>query len=133
MAYCPKCRSEYRRGIAQCRECGAPLVESLPPEREPWQPSPETEGVALCRGVEPGEAEIIREVLEREGIDCVVRTHGPITARLVQLVDGATHDACTIIVARNRLEEAKRALAEARSARVEWPEGMEPEEPESGE
>jgi hypothetical protein len=29
--YCPKCRAEYRTGFAQCSDCGADLVEILPP------------------------------------------------------------------------------------------------------
>ncbi len=127
MPYCPKCRSEYRPGVARCGECGVPLVESLPPEPEPWHPTPETELVVLCRGIEPGEAEVMREVLAQAGIACSVRTFGPITGDLATVTDGVTHDWCTILVTRNRLQEAQRALEEARSARVEWPEGMEPE------
>ncbi len=131
MPYCPKCRSEYRSGVTRCWKCGEALVESLPHEPRRWQPSPGTEEAVLCRGVEPGEAEVIREVLEREGIPCVASTFGPLTGRLAHIADGVTHDWCTILVARNRLEEAQRVLAEARSARVEWPAGMEPEESES--
>jgi hypothetical protein len=126
MPFCPKCKSEYRPGVARCRDCGAALVEALPPE--PWQPTPETELAVLCRGVEPGEAEVMREVLAQAGIACSVRTFGPITGDLARVADGVTHDACTILVTRNRLKEAERVLEEARSARVEWPEGMEPSE-----
>ena len=30
MAYCPKCKTEYRDGIETCADCGAALVEKLP-------------------------------------------------------------------------------------------------------
>ena len=29
MPWCPKCRNEYREGIAVCAECGVELVDSL--------------------------------------------------------------------------------------------------------
>ena len=34
MAWCPKCRNEYREGIEECADCHVPLVEELPPEEE---------------------------------------------------------------------------------------------------
>lgn len=30
--WCPKCKTEYRDGVAQCAECGNPLVKTLPVE-----------------------------------------------------------------------------------------------------
>ena len=32
--YCPKCRTEYRKGFTTCADCEIPLVEELPPEPE---------------------------------------------------------------------------------------------------
>lgn len=32
MAFCPKCRSEYRAELDFCSDCSADLVEVLPPE-----------------------------------------------------------------------------------------------------
>ena len=32
MAYCPKCRSEYRSEMDFCSDCSADLVDVLPPE-----------------------------------------------------------------------------------------------------
>lgn len=33
--WCPKCKAQYRDGIAICADCGAPLVEALPVEVDP--------------------------------------------------------------------------------------------------
>jgi hypothetical protein len=127
MPYCPKCLSEYRSGITHCADCGAALVAGSAPE--PSQaPPPDVEVIRLCHVADPSEADIIRAALAEAGIQCMVQEHGPITARLARVVDGATHDHAIIYVTRNRLEEAQRVLDGLRSAEIEWPEGMEPEE-----
>ena len=33
MAYCPKCRYEYRAGVLVCPDCNEALVDELPPEK----------------------------------------------------------------------------------------------------
>lgn len=33
--FCPKCRSEYRKGLTTCSGCEIPLVGKLPPETSP--------------------------------------------------------------------------------------------------
>jgi hypothetical protein len=38
--YCPECRDKYRDGVTQCDDCGAHLVEELPPapaEEPEWR------------------------------------------------------------------------------------------------
>ena len=35
MPWCPKCRTEYREGFSQCADCGAELVNVLPPKDAP--------------------------------------------------------------------------------------------------
>lgn len=34
MPWCPKCKCEYREGIAECADCKIPLVDELPPDSE---------------------------------------------------------------------------------------------------
>jgi predicted amidophosphoribosyltransferase len=34
MSFCPNCRDEYRPEFTHCTECGAELVDELPPEAE---------------------------------------------------------------------------------------------------
>jgi len=127
MPYCPNCLSEYLPGVSRCSDCGAKLVEGAPVEPKS-EFRPDTEVVRLCYVADPAEADIIRAALAEAGIQCMVQEHGPITARLARVVDGATHDHAIIYVTRNRLEEAQRVLDGLRSAEIEWPEGMEPEE-----
>ena len=66
MPYCPKCRAEYVKGVKECRDCGVPLVDVLPPpeiheDREKLVPvyGPDTE-------VEAG---ILINLLQQEGIE----------------------------------------------------------------
>jgi hypothetical protein len=127
MPQCPNCLSEYRPGISRCPDCGAELAQGAPGEAEARH-RPETELVCLCRVADPAEAQVIRAVLAGAGIQSLVRQHGPMTGELVQVVDGVTHDYALVYVTRNRLEEAREALDGARSAPVQWPEGMEPDE-----
>ncbi len=66
MPYCPKCRAEYVKGVKECKDCGVPLVDVLPPpeiheDREKLVPvyGPDTE-------VEAG---ILINLLQQEGIE----------------------------------------------------------------
>ena len=130
MAYCPNCNFEYRPEVTRCPDCGEDLLPGSPPPPKP-EPSPrDTEPVLLCRVPDPTEAEIIRAALSEAGIRCILQEHGPITARLTRVADGATHDYALIFVATNRLDEARRVLAQIQSGSVEWPQGMEPDEEE---
>jgi len=133
MPFCTKCGFEYRTGIVRCPECSVPLVESRQRAEEQgprtWPvPVPDEKMVVLREGIEPAEAEVMREVLEREGISASVRTSDPAAAYLARIIRPATRGGCTLMVAANQSERANRVLADAQSGTVEWPEGMEPEE-----
>ena len=127
MPYCPNCLSEYRTSITHCADCGAALVAGSPPDASPAPPR-DVELVRLCQVADPSEADIIKAALAEAGIQCMVQEHGPITARLTRVVDGATHDYAIMYVTRNRLEEARRVLDGLRSAEFQWPVGMEPDD-----
>jgi hypothetical protein len=127
MPYCPKCLAAYRAGVLRCSDCGCELLQGMPPV-EPSAERPNTEVVRLCVVPDPAEADIIKAALAEAGIQSLVQEHGPITARLTRVADGATHDYAIIYVTANRLQEAEQVLAALRSAPVQWPEGMEPDE-----
>jgi hypothetical protein len=86
--------------------------------------------VPLARIADPAEAEVLKAALAQAGIRSVVQVHGPISVYLTRVADGVTHDYAIVYVTRNRLEEAQRVLAEIRTAPVQWPAGMEPENDE---
>jgi hypothetical protein len=73
MPYCPICETEYRKGINRCSDCDSELVEALPDDR----PSPvDTEGVELAELASfqtAAEADMIKELLEGNGIRTIVR------------------------------------------------------------
>ncbi len=94
--------------------------------------SPDTELVRLCRVADPSEADILRAALAEAEISATVRRHGPITGELGRVTDGMTEDYASVYVTRNRLDEARQVLEAVRSAEVEWPEGMEPDDSTDG-
>ena len=47
--FCPNCRAEYRAGFTRCADCGAELVELIPPESPQTPEPPENERPDLAR------------------------------------------------------------------------------------
>lgn len=77
MPFCPRCRTEYRPGYTQCSDCGDWLVAVLP---EAPVPEPDEEAgqetlrlVKLAEFLTPVESEMLRELLQQNGIEVVVR------------------------------------------------------------
>jgi hypothetical protein len=68
--FCPECRSEYVPGITHCADCLVDLVDELPGEAEdrPQRPAPEGEVSEVHRCHGETEAELLRSVLEANGI-----------------------------------------------------------------
>ena len=65
MPWCPTCRVEYEEGRTACSDCGASLVEILPPE--PAEP------VVVFEANSAVEAQIAEATLEAEGIPAYVQ------------------------------------------------------------
>lgn len=67
MAFCPKCRAEYREGINRCEECDLDLVDKVTTENSVYDIS-EAKMVELRVFMVAAEAEMIQEMLEQHEI-----------------------------------------------------------------
>ena len=107
MPFCPNCRYEYEPGVSECADCGVPLVESLPEE-----PKPSDEELVELNTL-PGTmyAEMVKEVLEKEGIGCVIKPSALSGGLLVNAVNAAGSE-CRIFVPASKRKRAERILTE---------------------
>ena len=107
--YCPKCRSEYRKGFTRCSECGCPLVERLSADpvtdqREHAEPR------FLCEAANDFEAEIILSKLKAEGIFAFKRYRGSDSYNKILL--GRAILGVEILVSEADFEEAQNIVLE---------------------
>lgn len=103
MPFCPKCKYEYREGFTRCADCGEGLVEKLSEQ--------EDISVKLVPlEVQQGRiyAEMVKEVLEKKGIFCIIQS-GPLFSLGSA---GAEGDFSYIHVPEDRFEEAEQILKE---------------------
>ena len=67
MPFCPVCRYEYIPGILECADCGATLVDELPPKASPVHGAAATD-VVVARVHGQALAEMWAELLGNRGI-----------------------------------------------------------------
>jgi hypothetical protein len=67
---CPNCKCEYIRGVTQCADCGAALVDELDPHVE--NPATDVRLVSIWQGNDPAEGERIKDALEKADIPFTV-------------------------------------------------------------
>jgi len=65
--FCPKCKSEYRKGITKCPECNVDLVDELPPEPKIQYKYKQFQEV--LRTYNAGDVILIKSILDAEKID----------------------------------------------------------------
>ena len=70
MPFCPACRMEYANLADKCESCGIKLVDVLPEETEDEKPAG-IELVNLATFFNVSEAEMVKEILEKNGIRTV--------------------------------------------------------------
>ena len=65
MAYCPKCRYEYYKGVDVCYDCGTELVDTLPDEIDPRDIKCKWKALNIL----PGRiyADMAKEVFDKKG------------------------------------------------------------------
>ena len=95
--FCPKCRTEYKEGFTVCADCGAQLVEELPPE-EPDFP----ELVTVLSTGDLSTVALAKSILDEAEIPFIAKGEFP----MEQLAVGPVE----IQVDRNDQEQARQLL-----------------------
>ncbi len=90
MPYCPDCRTEYVEGVEECEDCGRILLPGSPPE-PPHRQLAELGNSKLVRirvfsgGTAQMDADLARNILETEGIPCLLP--GETSAEVLPVLD----------------------------------------------
>jgi len=64
--FCPRCKTEYKKGYLTCVDCSVPLVEVLPEEKT--EPHPDATFVKILETNDPTDVAQVRAVLDAENI-----------------------------------------------------------------
>lgn len=72
--FCPVCEAEYEPGITECPDDNTPLVDRLTPETT--GDVSEAEFVPLHRLGSPAEAEMVNDILRKNGVRSVIKSGG---------------------------------------------------------
>src|SRR5215467_11931179 len=72
--FCPVCEAEYEAGVTSCPDDGSKLVEHLSPETS--HDTSEAQLVLLHKLGSPAEAEMVNDILQKNGIRSVIKSGG---------------------------------------------------------
>ena len=92
--FCPVCEAEYEPGITHCPDDNTSLVEKLTPENTLHDTS-EARFVELQKLGSPAEAEMVNDILGKNGIRSVVKAGG---ADMLSPLLSSTFEGATIFV-----------------------------------
>ena len=101
--FCPLCEAEYERGITRCPDDDSPLVERLTSENTVHDSS-EARLLPLHNLGSPAEAEMVNDILQKNGIRSVVQSGG---ADALSPLLSATSPGATILVDERDLDRAQ--------------------------
>ena len=99
--FCPKCRYEYKPGVKVCPDCNENLVEEFPEDEEELHP--DLSFVPLPNLPGRVYAEMVKEVLEKRGIPCYIRSEG--VGDAIQFSGTTPREGIQLFVPEDRLEE----------------------------
>ena len=101
--FCPVCEAEYEPGIARCPDDNSPLVERLTSENTVHDSS-EARFLPLHNLGSPAEAEMVNDILQKNGIRSVVQSGG---ADAFSPLLSATQPGATILVDERDFDRAQ--------------------------
>ncbi len=101
--FCPVCEAEYEPGIARCPDDNEPLVERLTSENSVHDSS-EARFLPLHNLGSPAEAEMVNDILQKNGIRSVVQSGG---ADAFAPLLSATAPGATVLVDERDLDRAQ--------------------------
>ena len=116
MPYCAKCLIEYVDGTTQCEDCGATLLPGSPSEAPPRLEIQHEKDVKLVPvhiysgGTAQMDAEVARNILESQGIPCILQGEGSV--EVLPVLD------IPLLVREDDAERAERLLQEYLEADV---------------
>ena len=99
--FCPQCKSEYREGFTVCADCSIPLVDELPPEKEPEF----IEYEEVLGTYNPADIMIIKSILDGEHITYYFNAEQFMYVRPMA-------EPARLMVAKEDVETAKEILAD---------------------
>lgn len=101
--FCPVCQSEYKAGIARCPDDNSDLVERLTSDNT-LHDSSEATFVSLHHPGSPAEAEMVNDILTKNGIRSVIKSGG---ADALSPLLSATREGAVIFVDERDYDRAK--------------------------